>query len=741
MKMQQQQAVTTKEKLSNASMKPNSVINNKLNSKMLEAFWKLPEYKSSTRLEGISQICRYFATLDPALNQESYNYVLVRLIKGLASNRKCSRLGFSCALTELLNNHDSLKFEYVIELARKHLSYSNDSKKVETLFTKEEIRHMQIGLVFVYLCWIQSNRVQQIINSNNFSILSKVLAELNSTRKNKEYKGYIQQLFLQALVLLVKKVEKPEVFTKTVLPVIENDLKEVWTQFESADKTSSLLKDNLNLLLSCANSYSNEMSSFFKSSQLKLAAIISSKNFDYFHDILSQSSESLPNLQPICMELLQYLALAQPDLFRSFWINLIDLKLLSRKETEKKYLAYKLFLFSLNLVDEANYEILFNETLYLSNNLIQNLVNSYTNKMNTLNPLSRDIVKELIEIIKDKEAKLKNVSIGASLMMKSIGYARNFHDLSDFVSPLVFVLNDNGLVKFYDYLINEVTVNEREAYKDALIDAKLQKKEDEDGKEANGQEEGQNKLDTFTRKQLWVLNQVSNLSKNALTFDNSALLKKILNYLAFHSYFEATSETDTHGPLVVKNEKVEGHLRETLLQYVGILLSKDEKNSASVLISLIKYIEDLLEKSKSSGEIKLDSKLEKHHDKLKKNCTTVLKLLGKIASASAAQNGKDAAGHESVNKDVLQTFLLTTSIECFRMFDTFKNSQQTIEDLEICYENFVADLSKANVKNGKHKKKMPENEEDEGKFVFYFEINFHFFGVPFFLNNIYFYFF
>ena len=151
-----------------------SAMTTKINSKMLEAFWKLSEYNAHIRLEGINQLVRYFGTLDVKLNQESYNYVLVRLIRGLASNRKCSRLGFSCCLTELLNSYETLKFEFVLELGKKHLNYSGTVAKEEgapvakkkqaneTLFTKEEIRHMQIGLAFVYLCWIQSNRFQKV---------------------------------------------------------------------------------------------------------------------------------------------------------------------------------------------------------------------------------------------------------------------------------------------------------------------------------------------------------------------------------------------------------------------------------------------------------------------------------------------------------------------------------------------------------------------------------------------------
>lgn len=97
-----------------------------LNARLLEPFWKLTEYDQSTRIDGTVQLITYFKQLNPEKDKDSYQYVLNRLVKGLASNRKCSRLGFSCCLTELMNS-TSVKVEDVIQLAK---SYLSTSKKV-----------------------------------------------------------------------------------------------------------------------------------------------------------------------------------------------------------------------------------------------------------------------------------------------------------------------------------------------------------------------------------------------------------------------------------------------------------------------------------------------------------------------------------------------------------------------------------------------------------------------------------
>lgn len=136
---------------------------NRFPTKIYDAFLKLSQFNPTTRFEGIRQICDFYNQNDPKQNRNHNDYILNRLVKGLASNRKCSRLGFSCTLTELFTRFECLTFTSVLEMANKHLKFKDTGKEsLKNTLTKEEIRHMQIGLAFVYVAFIQSSRLDNI---------------------------------------------------------------------------------------------------------------------------------------------------------------------------------------------------------------------------------------------------------------------------------------------------------------------------------------------------------------------------------------------------------------------------------------------------------------------------------------------------------------------------------------------------------------------------------------------------
>ena len=150
---------------------------NHFQTKIYDAFLKLSQFNPNVRFEGIRLIISYFnsnaATLGMVKqqqNEKNHNeYILSRLVKGLASNRKCSRMGFSCTLTELFTKFEDLKFQTVLDIANKHLKFKiGDEEKATTknILTKEEMRHMQIGLAFVYVAFIQSTRLDNILETD-----------------------------------------------------------------------------------------------------------------------------------------------------------------------------------------------------------------------------------------------------------------------------------------------------------------------------------------------------------------------------------------------------------------------------------------------------------------------------------------------------------------------------------------------------------------------------------------------
>jgi hypothetical protein len=645
-----------------------------LQSKLLDAFSKLSDFNSSVRLGGISHITAYFSCLNKVENRENYNYILTRLVRGLASNRKCSRIGFSCALTELLitNDEQKLSFQSLVEIGDKNLKHNtsmetNQSDNKSELLTKEEQRHMQIGMVFVYLCWIQSNR----INNCADDILVNVCQTLNSLRKSTEIKVYIQQLYLEALILLIKRVESEKVFTKTLLPILEVDLQ------SGLNFSTSNTKDELHLLLACFNQYPQAIKSKFQKMSFN-TLLLTSSNFDKYFELISQSSELLPKLAPFCCELTSAF-ISQSESFHNFWLTVIEQRLCRRKEPEKKYLSFKLFLYGISCVSEDNYEKVFVKTLLTSDSLIQTLVNNYTNRGTNLNGLCRDLIlKELVDIVRTKELEIANHSIGVCLLIKFIKYAKNCHDISDLMTQMIHVLNKHGIVQLFNYLINDYAKETADEGQDLKL---LMAADDVDNKVINGGQESSTFADHIQVKQLWVVSQISALCKNNSILEDETLTAQILTYLVENSFFKDE-----------KNVKIQSHLYETLFKYVALLLSKNDSKINDNVYSMIETINSNLKSSKKDTKklnFKLESKKEGLTD-LAKRIQTLVKDIRVSMSGLKQPNDED--------KYVFQTFFMIASFESVKMFVSLKESKHNIDDVEICYQNFKNDLNKVTKK-------------------------------------------
>lgn len=173
-------------------------------------------------------------------------------------------------------------------------------------------------------------------------------------------------------------------------------------------------KDNLNILLACLNSHTDETVSFLKSRSLKPKSLFTSHTLDAIYDLLSQSSESLPSLQPVCVEMISYLIRHQQAYFNQMWASVVDARLAGKKEPEKKLLAVKFYLLALAQFDEDTYSTL----VASSDNLIKTFVGNYANRQSNLSELIRDeMSKHLVEIVREKDGP---ATLGADLILKFV---------------------------------------------------------------------------------------------------------------------------------------------------------------------------------------------------------------------------------------------------------------------------------------------------------------------------------
>jgi hypothetical protein len=183
---------------------------------LLDAFWKLSEFKQATRVEGSKQLTAYLSNARAVVTPDDRDYVIKRLLRGLSSNRKLSRLGYSNALAIILDDNESIDFAHVLDIAEAELKF-NDSTA-----NKEELRNIYIGYAFLYLCLIKCDKRAADFNAN----LDKILTKLCQIR-SQTTKSYIKQLYTQVLIEIIRKTDEKS-FKKQILPQVSSDFEQKW---------------------------------------------------------------------------------------------------------------------------------------------------------------------------------------------------------------------------------------------------------------------------------------------------------------------------------------------------------------------------------------------------------------------------------------------------------------------------------------------------------------------------------
>ena len=638
----------------------------KYDAKMLESFWKLSEYDPKVRMEGIKLLADYFGKLDPNENSDAYNYILMRLVRGLASNRKCSRLGFSTALTELLIRFDTLQFEKVLDLAEKNLnvsahepkangssSSSNKTKKnseqaiIESLATlsKEEIRHMHIGMVFVYFCWLKANRLEadysrpfDSLSKKQLDLIDQIIGKLNEMRKSREIKDYIQQFYFNAFTMLVKKclMVNRSLFDEKIMPLIRDDLNQLNSSSSSNSNNNSTddYKDSIHILISCLNVITSGSidKNGFKAHDLicnKLRPLVfKPSNHSHLYDIICKSSDLLPNVQPFCVDLVEY-GMRAPKEFSDFWLNVIDAKLFVRKEPEKKLVGYKLYLICLRNLNEANYDLMFDSCLLKSANLQKTLINNLLLKASNINEIvKRTFAIELVDFIGLNETRFVGKSFGADLIIGLLGYAqKSLHDISDLICSSILKMNEQSLAKFYAYLIGEYEKCESELGELNVVDESRA-----NDREDAGENETTSRFRSLQMRKMWLINQMTNLSKNPALFNNVDLLDKLISSLLKNSYFKSAGKKSLKCVGKTSN-KCLVQMRDSLFKYFGLLINRNESKMNGIVMNGIKLIESCLGKTNQlvDGDEQLsEEKKTKRIGDLAELCKRINKLNEKI---------------------------------------------------------------------------------------------------------------
>ena len=641
-------------------------------AKLLESFWKLGEFNGKIRTEGLKQINDHLKQLNHETQKDDLNYILMRLIRGLASNRKCARLGFSCALTYIITNYKYISFDDIIKIADKELIAPDQQQQQQQqhILTNEEIRNIHIGNAFVYLCLIQSERSDDLEEN-----AERTVDNLNEKR-NSFNKLYIKQFYLETIILLIKKLSNEKLFETKILPKLIDELKYGW-QTTTTVKSS---KDSLQLLLACLNTYPKVIEKHVSIEEFWLNKNLLIANDDKLYEFISTCSESLPKLHSFCQELFSFaLNTYSVKEFEKFWINFIDQRLCNKKDLEKKCLSFNIWLYCIEKCPSSNVDELKLVKVLLSKNICSSFMNNYLHASTNLHLIVHQLYRQLIDVLKSKESETGE-SITCEFAMKFMSLIPNLYELSDMIASLIQIMNSNGLKKFYSHLVSH------------LVGAGDEEEEDE-----------------FKNKQVWLLNQLSAFSKNsALCEGNFDCLKDILKFFLTNSFFSLNSggggvESEKCSIVIQrKAAKLDENLKEILFKYIGFLITKTDLNLNRILFENYKQIDNVFS-TNGDSECKLNEKYSKKFNDYKHLWSRMVKLMEKFLNKS--KNNEDYLMH---------SFFMILAFEAVRMFDSYQDSLNVVEDLEIAYNKSQV------AQNGKNRSKIT-SVEGISRFLFFVE--------------------
>ncbi|KAF5096837.1 hypothetical protein D0Z00_002638 [Geotrichum galactomycetum] len=163
-----------------------------MNKKLLDFFWQLAKDNEDVRVEAAVGL---LDTLIQNNSEEDWDYTFNRLIKGLPSPNGSSRIGFSMALTELLNvRAENITISKYIETLKEHTNASGNLKG-------HEERAQNFGRLFGIQSLTNSQLIQQ--KSTTLEDFKSVVVLILELAKSK---AWLRESCFFSLCLLVEKL-------------------------------------------------------------------------------------------------------------------------------------------------------------------------------------------------------------------------------------------------------------------------------------------------------------------------------------------------------------------------------------------------------------------------------------------------------------------------------------------------------------------------------------------------------
>ncbi|KAF9452265.1 hypothetical protein P691DRAFT_661308 [Macrolepiota fuliginosa MF-IS2] len=448
------------------------------------------------------------------LNAQDVSYSIRRLIRGLASPRESSRLGFAVALTELLSRINTITCAQIVTLIM-------DSSKPQGSMTGQEERDVLFARLFGLMSVVQSDLV---VRQGSLPASASSLAEVSSLSGYNdilsqlialgEKKSWLRESAWFTILLGIDILHEAKVEWKA--DAIESTIQHIFVEYKiwSPEKVAAALKmqslyPNKNWGKIFAPTFKN--GDLLGSANLQILARILKESVveDGEESVKSSGASWKPQLHFAWQYLLdQYLP--GPDsqspskgLFQDFFRIVVDESLFSATSSpQRKYWGFQVFQKALSRIDEEHMPMLFTK------NFMRSWINHLSNRDGYLHKIAQQAATEVQVFIK------KNPHLGFSLILQLTGVhgSQNFDKLTKTktLGSVVSSLDSAGIHKYIQWLLSQVDE----------VDAT-------DG----------DAIRAINHKRQWTIDQMFALIRNGTIPKNDEWVQSILDWLVVHGLF------------------------------------------------------------------------------------------------------------------------------------------------------------------------------------------------------------
>ncbi|RDB24111.1 DNA polymerase V [Hypsizygus marmoreus] len=450
------------------------------------------------------------------LNAQDVSYSIRRLVRGLASPRESSRLGFAVALTELLSRIETVTCSQILALIM-------DGTKSQGSMTGQEERDVLFARLFGLTAVIQSGlliRTGSLKTSASSAPQASTLASYEETIKELlalgEKKSWLRESAWWTITLAVDALQASEVPWKEDAVGVTLEHLFVENKIWSPEKVALTLK--------LQSLYPDREWRKYFSPSFKNPDLLHASNLQSLARILKESaideedSKDVPkasagNWKPqlhfvwdiVLDQLLPGPNSAKPPRgsFQEFFRIVVDESLFSSTASpERKYWGFQVFQKALPRVTQDSMPMLFTK------NFMRSWINHLSHPDRYLHKIARQAATEVQTFVQS------NPQLGFALILQLTGVhgSQQFDKLTKTktVETILISMDVDGIKNYISYLLTQVNVPKGQSTED---------------------------IQGINTRRSWIIDQLGALIRSGQIPKNDEWVQSILNWLAIHGLF------------------------------------------------------------------------------------------------------------------------------------------------------------------------------------------------------------